>query len=201
MSTQLLDPNRAATVSERLVDAAAQITTETGWSSVTMAKVAARVGVSRQTVYNELGSKPALGQAVILRELERFLVVVAVDLDEHDDVVTGLRVAIEHVLEMSVEAPLLRAVLASAHTTTGSGGASTGLLPFLTTDAEPLIAASRGLLLEHLADRPPLSDHPDLEEAFDSLVRLVLSHVMHPAADPATTAERVARVGGRLLTP
>ena len=38
-----------------------------------MARLADVVGVSRQTVYNEVGSKPRLAEAMILRELERFL--------------------------------------------------------------------------------------------------------------------------------
>jgi AcrR family transcriptional regulator len=49
----------------RIVAAAAVLTTETGWSEVTMARLAERVGVSRQTVYNEIGSKPALAEAMI----------------------------------------------------------------------------------------------------------------------------------------
>ncbi len=36
----------------------------------------ARAGFTKQTVYNELGSKPALGQAMVMRELERFLAAV-----------------------------------------------------------------------------------------------------------------------------
>ena len=49
------------------------ITVEHGWAAVTMAKVAGIAGVSRQTVYNEYGAKAALGQAMVLRELDRFL--------------------------------------------------------------------------------------------------------------------------------
>ena len=47
-----------------------------GWSSLTMSKLADRVGVSRQTVYNEVGGKEGLAEAMILGELERFLGVV-----------------------------------------------------------------------------------------------------------------------------
>ena len=62
---------RDAPVAERVLDATASITVEHGWAAVTMAKVAAMAGVSRQTVYNEYGAKPALGLAMVLRELER----------------------------------------------------------------------------------------------------------------------------------
>ena len=67
----------APTTRERIVDAAVAMTTESGWSGVTMGALADRVGVSRQTVYNEVGSKEGLAEAVILRELARFLDVVS----------------------------------------------------------------------------------------------------------------------------
>ena len=41
-----------------------------------MARLAEEVGVSRQTVYNEVGTKPGLAEAMILSELDRFLGVV-----------------------------------------------------------------------------------------------------------------------------
>ena len=44
---------------ERVIDAGASaLTTEDGWAQVTMARLADVVGVSRQTVYNEIGGKP-----------------------------------------------------------------------------------------------------------------------------------------------
>ena len=44
-----------------------------GLGGVMMGRLADRVGVSRQTVYNEIGSKQQLGEAMIMRELEVFL--------------------------------------------------------------------------------------------------------------------------------
>ena len=77
---------------ERVVDAAVVLTTEQGWAQVTMARLADEVGVSRQTVYNEIGTKPRLAEAMILRELDRFLDVVTVAFDDHpDDLVGAIR--------------------------------------------------------------------------------------------------------------
>ena len=186
-------------VRDRVIEAASRITCETGWSDLTMAKVAARVGVSRQTVYNELGSKPALGQAMVLRELERFLAVVAAELDAHDDLVEGIRSAAEQILVMARDNPLLHAVLSSAH---GSEpGGSNDLLPFLTTVAEPLVAAATAMIAEHVTARHSglgLSDR-ELEVAIDSIVRLVLSHVMQPGRSPADTADDIAWISARVL--
>ncbi len=196
-------------VRERLVEAAAGITCESGWSAVTMGKVAGRAGVSRQTVYNELGSKPALGQAMVLRELERFLAAVEEELDGHDDLVEAIRSAARRILVMARANPLLHAVLASAHTAApdgaggsgSSGGGSADLLPFLTTEAEPLIGAAKEVIARRVPGRyPDLGlDAAELDVAIDAIVRLVLSHVMQPGADPETTSDGLAWIVARVL--
>ena len=189
-------------VRERLLASAAEITCESGWSAVTMGKVAARAGVSRQTVYNELGSKPALGQAMVLRELERFLAIVERELDTHDDVVAAIRSAAEQILLMAQDNPLLHALLASAHSVSrGNEPASnTELLPFLTTDAQPLIEAATQVIAARLERFPDLDlDRQQRDVAIDAIVRLVLSHVMQPGGSPATTAEHLAWIVARVL--
>jgi AcrR family transcriptional regulator len=189
-------------VRERVLDAAAEITAGSGWSTVTMAKVAERARVSRQTVYNEYGGKPALGQAMVLRELDRFLAVVAHELDSHDDLVPAIRSAAEKILRAAVENTLLHAVLASAHgVSTGTGsGSDNELLPFLTTDAGPLIAAARSVIAGRLVRFPEVGLPPArVDSAIDAIVRLVLSHVMQPGGDPAGTAEQLAWIAARVL--
>jgi len=194
MSTVPVSPAPGGT-RDRLIEAASRITCDTGWSDVTMGKLAARVGVSRQTVYNELGSKPALGQALVLRELERFLAVVAAEFDSHDDVVDAIRSAAEHILVMARDNPLLHAVLSSAH------GGTNELLPLLTTHSEPLIEAATSVIAERVPHRYPdlgISDD-QLATALDTIVRLVLSHVMQPGGSPAKTAEDIAWISTRVL--
>ncbi|MBR7540612.1 TetR/AcrR family transcriptional regulator, partial [Mycobacterium tuberculosis] len=41
--------------------------TERDWAKITLADVAGRAGVSRQTLYNEFGSRAGLAQAYALR--------------------------------------------------------------------------------------------------------------------------------------
>ncbi len=188
-------------VAERVLDAAASITVEHGWGAVTMAKVAGLAGVSRQTVYNEYGAKPALGQAMVLRELDRFLAVVAHELDTGEQLVPSIRAAAEQTLLMARRNPLLHTVLTSAHgLSSGAAPADTGLLPFLTTDAEPLITAAKGVVTERLARFPDLGFEADqVDVAADAIVRLVLSHVMAPDAEPDRTADHLAWIAGRVL--
>lgn len=182
-------------IRDRLIEVASQITCDTGWSDVTMARLAAQVGVSRQTVYNELGGKPALGQALVLCELERFLAVVATELDRNDDVVEAIRSAARNILVMAQHNPLLHAVLSA-----GVGGTGE-LLPYLSTQAKPVMAAAIEVIAERVPARfPDLGLSADrLEVALDTIVRLVLSHVMQPGKPAAATADDIAWIAARVL--
>lgn len=190
-------------VRERVLDATASITVTDGWGAVTMAKVAGMAGVSRQTVYNEYGAKPALGQAMVLRELDRFLTVVGHELDTHDDLVDAIRSAAEQTLRLAQDNPLLNRVLASAHQVSagaGGSGAEAELLPFLTTDAGPLIVAAKDVIAARITRFPDLGMTPgETDAAIDAIVRLVLSHVMQPGGEPARTAEHLAWIVARVL--
>ena len=58
--TAAADPAaRVGPLRERIVSRAVALTAEVGWAGVTMARLADGVGVSRQTVYNELAARPA----------------------------------------------------------------------------------------------------------------------------------------------
>jgi len=183
------------TLRVRLVDAAVALTIEHGWSHVTMARLAEAVGVSRQTVYNEVGGKPALAEAMVARELERFLALVSAAFDAHpDDLVAGIRDSALAVLESAEDNPLLRAVVSATH------GADTELLPLLTTHAESLLATAKAVVVGRVAAYPSTLDPRRLDAAVDVVVRVVLSHVMQPSAAPARTADDVAWIAGRVLT-
>lgn len=184
------------TTRDRIVEAAVAMTTESGWSAVTMAALAQRVGVSRQTVYNELGSKEGLAEAVILRELERFLAVVTVAFDDNPtDLVAAIRAATYGVLELAQDNKLLHAVVSATH------GADTELLPLLTTHAEPLLNGAKLVVTDRVASYDVELDADRLEPAIDMVVRLVLSHVMQPSATPARTADDLAWVAAQVLRP
>jgi AcrR family transcriptional regulator len=179
---------------QRIVVAAVAMTTETGWASVTMGSIAERVGVSRQTVYNEVGTKPGLAEAMILHELDRFLGVVTRAFDEHpDDLVDAIRAASRGVLELAQDNKLLHAVVSATH------GADTELLPLLTTHAESLLAAAKLVVGERITPYAVELDAAHLEAAIDTVVRVVLSHVMQPSGSPARTADDIAWISARVL--
>lgn len=178
---------------ERILAAAAEMTAELGWSGVTMAAVAERVGVSRQTVYNEWGTRDRLAEAMVLRELGNFLDAVDAGFDAHPrDLEAGTREAIQRVIDLAGVNPLLRAIVTATH------GAETELVPLLTTRADVVIAVARERVTDRLVAY--LGVQPDsVETVSDILVRTVLSHVMQPAPDSSSPAAGLARATTRLL--
>ncbi|WP_246166403.1 TetR/AcrR family transcriptional regulator [Nocardioides psychrotolerans] len=182
------------TMRERVVDAAVGLTSELGWSHVTMAKLADAVGVSRQTVYNEIGTKAGLAEAMILRELDRFMGVVSVSFDAHpDDLVGAIHGASQTVLELAHGNPLLHAVVSATH------GADTELLPLLTTHADSLLVVAKGVIAERIAPYDLDLGPARLDAAIDMVVRVVLSHVMQPSGSPEDTARDIAWISERVL--
>jgi AcrR family transcriptional regulator len=179
---------------DRLLSAAARFTAEHGWGALTMAKLADLVGVSRQTVYNEIGGKPQLAEAMVLRELELFLEVVdSAFQDNPDDLVRAIEAAAFRVLDLAGTDPLLHAILSS------SQGADSELLPLLTTNSEPLLGAAAQMIRTHVASYDVRLEEPRVEVLIDMVVRLVLSHVMQPTAQPAQTAETISWIAERVL--
>ena len=177
----------APSMRERIVEAAVSLTTEVGWAQVTMARLADVVGVSRQTVYNEVGSKPLLAEAMILRELDRFLDLVTVAFDAHPtDLVGAIRDASCAVLEASQDNLLLKAIVSATH------GADTELLPLLTTHAGALLSTPKAGVVDRGAPYAVPLAPDELDAAVDMVVRVVLSHVMQPSAAPQQTAASTA---------
>ncbi|WP_344148810.1 TetR family transcriptional regulator [Nocardioides koreensis] len=184
----------APTMRDRIVVAAVGLTSEVGWARVTMATIADRVGVSRQTVYNEVGTKPGLAEAMILHELDRFLGVVSLAFDAHPgDLVSAIREASRGVLTLAQDNQLLHAVVSATH------GADTELLPLLTTHAESLLAAAKIVVADRIESYELLLDDDHLEAAIDMVVRVVLSHVMQPSGPPERTADDIAWISARVL--
>src|SRR3954469_18191584 len=96
------------TVRQRVLDAAREIVIAGDWGRTRMGDVASRAGVSRQTLYNEFGSKDGLAQALSLAEADWFLARTQEQLAEHpDDPVAGIRAAVRFTLDAGADDPLL----------------------------------------------------------------------------------------------
>lgn len=179
---------------EKMLEAAVRLTSTVGWAKVTMARLADEVGVSRQTVYNEIGTKNDLATAVILRELDQFLAGVTRSFDENpDDLIAAIRDSARRVLKYAQDNALLHAVVSATH------GADTELLPLLTTHAEFLLEGAKAVITERVASYDVGIGAARLDASIDMVVRLVLSHVMQPSGDPASTADDIAWIAERVL--
>lgn len=178
---------------ERLLDAAKRLVEQSGWASVTMAKLAAAVGVSRQTVHTEVGTRHSLAEALVLRELDQFLDFVRGRLADETDIVEGVRSACRGILEQSQTNLLLRTVLGSIRSETATDDE---LLKLLTIESGMIVDAAvqvvRDSVEEYYRDLP-FSEN-ELTMAVEAIVRLVLSHVVRPSKPPADAADDIARL-------
>ncbi|MGI9085579.1 MAG: TetR/AcrR family transcriptional regulator [Aeromicrobium sp.] len=182
---------------ERLLDAAYEMIEVSGWSSVTMAKLASAVGVSRQTVHTEVGTRHGLAEALALRELGRFLELVRGQMATEADVVEGIRAACRGVLEMGESSVIVRTVFG---TVTSENDAD--FLTILTTESGEIVEAACMVVTESVRELyPPLPLTGDeLYVAAEAIVRLVLSALTRPSKPPAEAADDIAWVIDLALT-
>ncbi|MEV6279301.1 TetR family transcriptional regulator [Nocardia sp. NPDC051832] len=162
---------------ERALDAARQVVCTEGWGAVNMSRVAKDVGISRPVLYKEIGTKQALADALIERELGTFLAGIIDTVAGHpDNPVTGMTSAAEYTLRTGAENTLLKAVLSGRHSS------DTTLLPALVTEPEPVLGRALAALLPALRERYELPgiSNADLETLIEILVRLTLSHLFQP---------------------
>jgi AcrR family transcriptional regulator len=181
---------------ERLLAAAAELTRVDGWAGVTMGKLAAQAGVSRQTVYNELGSKAELAEALMLRETDRFVEHVGEVVAAHPGrAVDGVTAAFREILEAARRNPLVAIALG------GRQGGRDDFLPLLTSQPEAVL----GRAVETVAALFSRC-YPDVAltasewaVAVEAFVRLLLSHLVQPSGSVEHASGQMRWVIGRML--
>ncbi len=160
-----------------------------------MVAVGERAGVSRQSVYNEFGSRSGLAEALIQRETGVFLTAVAQAFADAPEPVAGITAASQAVLELGEQNELLAAAVSVAP------GTSSELLQLLTSQSQPIIDAATTLvgdwLGSQLAASPSPPDSPEVTAVV--IVRLVLSFLIRPQGPPAEMAKTVGTVAAGLL--
>jgi AcrR family transcriptional regulator len=175
----------------RLLDATRELLREQPWEAIRMADVAARAGVSRQTLYKELGSREELAQAFVLREADRFLEAVAGTVAAHaGDPHAALTAGFDVFLAAAAEDPLVRAVV--------FGGAGE-LLALVTTQGRPLVQRAAEQLAEVIAATWPQIAADDAGLLAEALVRLGISYAALPAGPANLTGASVTRLLGPFL--
>lgn len=174
---------------DTLLDAVAALLEERCWQEITMADVARRAGVSRQTLYKAFGSRADFAQAYVVREVDRFLEAVRVTVGEHlDDPQAALAAAFGVFLKTAAEDPFVRAIL--------SDDGSQGLLPLVTTHGRPVIERAVDGLGAIICAGWPQAPAEDAHLLAELLVRVAISHAGLPTSPAGMTATTVARLLG-----
>jgi AcrR family transcriptional regulator len=186
-------------VREALLDAAYQAVASGEWQRTRMADVATTAGVSRQTLYNEFGSKDGLAAALVWRRIDIFLSGIDTLLLRHTpgegqgrpDVAAVISDSVRWVLAAAQNDPLLRAILTSAQ--------ETELMPFLTTRGGFLVTAARDRVVTFGAGHWPWLDSDDVRMAAECVVRLIVSHLMFTTEPVDATVTTITVMVTRML--
>jgi AcrR family transcriptional regulator len=186
-------PPAPSTTRDALLDAAYDAAVQGDWSHVRMLDVATAAGVSRQTLYNEFGSKDALAQALAMREVERFISGSEAALEEANPADPGeaVRLSALYTLQTAADDPLLKAAIVDE---------AGGLLSFITTRGEPAIAAAKASFVNYYTTHFAHVPLATIDLAAETIVRLTISYLTLPGTQPAeAVADRLADLARKLL--
>lgn len=173
-------PSQEEITRGRILDAAFECAERYGLRRTTMGDVARAAGVSRQTVYRYFPTKHVLFALLALREEARLAELVrsavAAEPDLHRAIAAGIGTALRWLREHPLLDPLLKAEPGE-------------LLPYLTTEANPLIALATRTCEEIFRERFPTAPPKLVRRAAEALGRVLLSYAITP---PVESAEEVA---------
>lgn len=169
-----------------VLDAVDSLIRHQGWSATTMSAIARGAGVSRQTVYNEFGSRQGVAEAYVRREIDGLLARVDASVREHaDDATAALRAAFAVFLQVASDEPLVKTI--------AGGTEGSDLLAMLTLVGRTVAVGHLSSLVGELWPQVRSDDAVLLAE---TLVRLGISHAVFATAAPQTAADQVARLVG-----
>lgn len=159
-------------------------------AAFSMAEVATRAGVSRQTLYNEFGSRDGLLTALADRENALLLARVLQELDTHgDDIVGAVSAAAEVAVRMAADNVLHKALLTGETSTVG----------LLVAHGESLLLRSQSELSTFMLARFPALDPADTALLVGVVTRFVQSHLLLPYEPADVVAAQVHRLVERYL--
>ncbi|MGY4653160.1 AcrR family transcriptional regulator [Mycobacterium sp. URHB0021] len=179
-----------ALLRDSILDGMRELLLTRDWSSITLSDVARAAGISRQTIYNEFGSRQGLAQGYALRLADRLVDQIERAVNGNvGDVYAAFLQGFRDFFTESAADPLVISLL--------TGGTKPDLLQLITTDSAPIITRSSARLTESFMQSWVRASEEDAGVLARAIVRLAMSYVsMPPEAD-----HDVARDLARLMTP
>lgn len=171
------------------LDIAEELVLGAGPRGLSMRELAGRVGVSRQTLYNEFGDRSGVAAALVLRCTDRFLDRIENALATEPDLHAAWVAAVGAALLEASTNPLVKSLLV------GDGAAP----ELFGTDSEPIVVAATERSAGYLRRGFPDLDPADVDLAVETAVRLTVSHIVLPLHPPELVADRVATAVVRIL--
>jgi AcrR family transcriptional regulator len=159
---------------EQILDAAFEAMTTFGLARLSLADVAKRANLSRQTLYRYFRTKTDLLDAVVSREEERFLARITAAASAEEDPRAAVRALLVVTLDEIRGHPLIHRLLETE---------PEALVPYLTQGGLPgprAVETIAALLRRHL---PGLSE-AEGQRASDVLSRLIISYMLDPVDEP-----------------
>ncbi|MCL2533976.1 MAG: TetR family transcriptional regulator [Nocardiaceae bacterium] len=175
---------------ESILGAVRDLLLERDWSAVTMTDVAAAVGVSRQTLYNEFGSRQGLAEGYALRLVDQFVDAVATAVYAH---VGDARAALVDGFTVFFQASGADPLVGSLR----RGDAKPDLLRIVTTDSAPLVERASERLAETFRRSWVQASEADAMILSRGVVRVALSYISMPPTSDRDDAQELAA----LLSP
>jgi AcrR family transcriptional regulator len=175
---------------DSILDGMRELLLTRDWSSITLSDVAKAAGISRQTIYNEFGSRQGLAQGYALRLADRLVDQIADAIDGNiGDIYAAFLQGFRDFFAESAADPLVISLL--------TGTTKPDLLQLITTDSAPIITRCSARLTETFMNSWVRTSEEDAGVLARAIVRLAMSYVsMPPEAD-----HDVARDLARLMTP
>ena len=180
---------------ERILDAALKQFELLGIRRSTVEDITRRSGLARVTLYRTFANKDAIVEAVLLRELGRFLSELAAEAGGYAEAEDKLVEGFVFTLTTMRDHALLQRLLATESET---------VLPFLTVEGDSVIQTASSFLAHQLAVALPNDRRTQIEllEVAEVTVRVIVSFVLTPSQNVALGDDDAARsFARRYLVP
>jgi AcrR family transcriptional regulator len=175
---------------DSILDGMRELLLSRDWSSITLSDVARAAGISRQTIYNEFGSRQGLAQGYALRLADRLVDVIDDEIRRNEgNIYSAFVQGFRAFFAESAADPLVISLL--------NGEAKPDLLQLITVDSAPIITHCSQRLTSSFETSWVKASDEDAGVLARAIVRLAMSYVSMPPEADHDVADDLAR----LMTP